>query len=194
MAYIIPTVLERSKTGEVSYDLYSRLLKDRIVFVHGEINMEMANIVVAQLLYLQKQAPKEDISMYINSVGGGIYAGLAILDTMNHISCDVSTIVVGQALSMGSVLLAAGKKGKRYALPNSTIMIHQPMITLKSTLQAADIEIEAKEVNRLKDILAKMLADYTSQSKETVKKDMDRDNWMDTQIALKYGIIDKILK
>ncbi|MBN1374513.1 ATP-dependent Clp protease proteolytic subunit [Candidatus Dojkabacteria bacterium] len=191
---MIPTVLERSKTGEVSYDLYSRLLKDRIVFVHGEINMEMANIVVAQLLYLQKQAPKEDISMYINSVGGGIYAGLAILDTMNHISCDVSTIVVGQALSMGSVLLAAGKKGKRYALPNSTIMIHQPMITLKSTLQAADIEIEAKEVNRLKDILAKMLADYTSQSKETVKKDMDRDNWMDTQIALKYGIIDKILK
>lgn len=193
MSYIIPTVLEKTRSGEFAYDLYSRLLKDRIVFVHGEINMDTANIIVAQLLYLMKENPQEDINMYINSPGGSVSAGLAIHDTMKHISCDVSTIAVGEAWSMGAFLLASGTKGKRLSLPNSTVLIHQPLLTLRGTLQTTELEIQTKESSRIKALLIKYLAQYTGQKESKVEKDVDRDNWMDAKTALDYGIIDKIL-
>lgn len=194
MAYIVPTVLERTRSGEVSYDLYSRLLRDRIVFVHGGVDTDMANIVVAQLLYLEKESTKEDIHMYINSHGGSIMDGMAIHDTMKHIKCDVSTIVVGMALSMGAFLLASGTKGKRFALPNSTVLIHQPMLTLEDTFQVTELEIQAEHSKRVKANLLDNFSKYTGQSKDKLKNDMERDYWLDATQAKEYGIIDKVLK
>lgn len=193
MAYIIPTVLEKTRSGEVSYDLYSMLLKNRIIFLHGEIDMSSANIIVAQLLYLELQASKEDISMYVNSPGGEVGSGLAILDTMNHVSCDISTIAVGETASMASILLAGGTKGKRFALPNSTIMIHQPVVNLPQQQQVTDVEIEAKESARVKKILSQVIAKASGQKLDKVMADMERNYWMDAKAAKDYGIIDKIL-
>lgn len=177
---------------ERAYDIYSRLLKDRIVFVSGEINDDSANTIIAQLLFLQAEDPKKEIKMYINSPGGVIYSGLAIYDTMNQLSCPVSTIAVGMAASMGSILLCSGTKGKRFALPNAMIHIHQPLGGAQG--QASDIEINAREVLRLKDLLADILAKNTGQKKEKIAKDADRDFYMTAAQALEYGIIDKVLK
>lgn len=193
MAYIIPTVLERSKHGEVSYDLYSRLLKDRIIFINGEINMDSANIILAQLLYLEKKGPKEDVSIYINSHGGAVMAGFAIHDTMRHLSCDVRTTVTGMALSMGAFILSAGTKGKRFALLNSTILIHQPLLTISDTLQTSDLEIQTSESVRVKKLLNKYLSKYTGRTVSQIEKDSDRDKWMSAKEAKDYGIIDKVL-
>jgi len=170
------------------------MLKDRVVFVHGEVNADLANIVTAQLLYLEKEAKTEDIKVYINSRGGGILSGLAIHDTMKYVSCDVQTIVVGQALSMGAFLLASGTKGKRFALPNSTVLIHQPLASLKSVFQTSDLKIEAEEMARQKELLNRLLSEYTGQDKKTIEQDSDRDYWMSAKESLEYGIIDEILK
>lgn len=193
MSVLIPMVVEKDPSGyERSYDIYSRLLKERIVFIGGPIDMDMANTVIAQLLYLQAEDEKKDISIYVNSPGGVIYSGMAIYDTMKHLKCDVSTICVGMAASMGSILLAAGTKGKRFALPHSMIMIHQP--SGGSEGQATDIEIQAKEILRLKDQVYKRLSEDTGTSVKQIEKDAERDFHMTPEDALKYGIIDKILK
>ncbi len=191
MSYLIPTVIEKSPQGERAYDIYSRLLNDRIVFLGGQINDDVANVVVAQLLHLAHQDPKKDISLYINSPGGSVSAGLAILDTMNFIKPDVSTICVGHAASMGAVLLSAGAKGKRYVLPNSEVMIHQVLGGAEG--QASDIEIAARHIIKVKDNLIKILSKNTGKSLAQVEKDMDRDNWMSADEAKKYGIIDDVL-
>lgn len=193
MSYLIPTVIEKGRDGERAYDIYSRLLKDRIVFVGSGIDDQLANAVIAQLLFLEKEDPQKDITMYINSPGGVIYAGLAIIDTMNYIKPDINTIAMGTAASFGTVLLANGTRGKRFALPNTMIHIHQPLVSGGISGQASDIEIEAKEILRLKDLLTKMLADNTGQSYDTIKKDSDRDKHMTANEALKYGLIDKII-
>ncbi len=189
---LIPTVIESEPRGERAYDIYSRLLKDRIIFVSDVIETDMANTVIAQLLFLEKSNPKQGIQMFINSVGGEIQAGMAILDTMKFISCDVSTICVGTAASMASVLLAAGTKGKRYALPNSEIMIHQPS-SPRLGGQASDIEISAKHIIRNKGNLYKMLSEYTGKAISQIEKDSDRDFWMTADEAKKYGIVDKVI-
>ena len=186
-----PIVIENDGRGERSYDIYSRLLKDRIIFVSGEVEYNMANAIVAQLLFLDAQDKEKDIVMYINSPGGVITAGLAIYDTMKHISADVSTICVGQAASMGAVLLTAGTKGKRYSLPNSRIMIHQPLGGARG--QATDIQIQAKEIERMKELTSKILSEGTGKTKEEIYKDTERDNFMSPEEALKYGLIDKVL-
>ena len=186
-----PIVIENDGRGERSYDIYSRLLKDRIIFVSGEVEDNMANAIVAQLLFLDAQDKEKDIIMYINSPGGVITAGLAIYDTMKHISADVSTICVGQAASMGAVLLTAGTKGKRYSLPNSRIMIHQPLGGARG--QATDIQIQAKEIERMKELTSKILSEGTGKTKEEIYKDTERDNFMSPEEALKYGLIDKVL-
>ncbi len=191
MSYLIPTVIEKSPQGERAYDIYSRLLNDRIVFLGGQINDDVANVVVAQLLHLAHQDPKKDISLYINSPGGSVSAGLAILDTMNFIKPDVSTICVGHAASMGAVLLSAGAKGKRYVLPNSEVMIHQVLGGAEG--QASDIEIAARHIIKVKDNLIKILSKNSGKSLAQVEKDMDRDNWMSADEAKKYGIIDDVL-
>lgn len=190
---LIPTVIEKSREGERAYDIYSRLLKDRIIFIGTGINSEVANAIIAQLLFLEKEAPDKDITLYINCPGGVIYAGLAIVDTMNYISCDINTVAVGTAASFGTVLLAAGTKGKRFSLPNSMIHMHQPLVSGGISGQATDIEIEAKEILRLKDLLTNILSDYTGQSYDTITKDSDRDKHMTAQEALDYGLIDKII-
>lgn len=190
--YLVPVVIEKSREGERSYDIYSRLLKDRIIFLGTGINDEVANAVVAQLLFLEQQDPEKDIKMYINSPGGSVYAGLAILDTMRTLKCDVATIAVGMAASMGSLLLSSGTKGKRFALENSMIHMHQPLGGTQG--QASDIEIEAREILRLKDLLAKILADNTEKKKDVIIKDFDRDVHMTAEQALKYGMIDKVIK
>ena len=190
MSYL-PVVIEKSISGERAYDIYSRLLEERIVFLSGPITDEVANNTIAQLLYLQSIDPKKDIKMYINSPGGSIYAGLAIYDTMQHLKCDISTIAVGTAASMASVLLAAGTKGKRMSLPNSVIVIHQPMGGAQG--QASDIEITAKEILRIKDLTLSVLAKHAGQKKEKVKNDADRDFYMTASEAKKYGIIDKVI-
>lgn len=193
MSVLIPMVVEKDPSGyERSYDIYSRLLKERIVFIGGAIDMDMANTVIAQLLYLQAEDEKKDISIYVNSPGGMIYSGMAIYDTIKHLKCDVSTICVGMAASMGSVLLAAGKKGKRFALPHSMVMIHQPHGGSEG--QATDIEIQAKEILRLREQLYKRLSEDTGTSVKQIEKDAERDFHMTPEEALKYGIIDKILK
>jgi ATP-dependent Clp protease protease subunit len=189
---LIPTVIEKDRDGERAYDIYSRLLKDRIVFVGGVINDKMANTIIAQLLFLEKESEKEDIQMFINTPGGQIYSGLAIVDTMRYIKCDISTIAVGIAASMGSVLLAMGTKGKRYALPNSKILIHQPLGGAEG--QASDIAIEAEEILNMKDTLNKMLAKATGQKKSQIEKDADRDKYFTAQEAKEYGIIDKVVR
>jgi ATP-dependent Clp protease protease subunit len=189
---LIPIVVEQTSRGERSYDIYSRLLKDRIVFLGEAVDDHIASLVIAQLLFLEAEDPEKDISLYINSPGGIVTAGLAIYDTMQYIKCDVATLCVGQAASMGAFLLAAGKKGKRSALPNARIMIHQPSGGFQG--QASDIEIHARETRRIKGILNEMLAVNTGKTVEQIEKDSDRDNFMSTAEALEYGIIDKILE
>lgn len=191
MSSLVPIVIERSRDGERSYDLYSRLLKDRIIFLTGPIDMDVANAVVAQLLFLAKEDEKADITMYINSPGGVIYSGLAIIDTMKYIKPDVVTVAVGMSASMGTMILASGTKGKRFALPNSLVHIHQPLGGVEG--QASDIEITAHEILRLKSLLRDMLVESTGQSAETIDRDMDRDKNMTAQKALEYGIIDQII-
>lgn len=192
MSYLVPTVIERSREGERAYDIYSRLLKDRIIFVTGEIGMEQANAVIAQLLFLQSQNDQQDIKLYVNSQGGHVESGLAIIDTMNYISCDVSTICIGWAASMGAMILAAGAKGKRLALPNAEIMIHQPWGGVQG--QASDIEITAKKIIKTRRKLAEMLVNYTGNDIKKVEADMDRDYWLEAKEAKEYGIIDKVIE
>ncbi len=187
---MVPIVIEQSGRGERAYDIYSRLLRDRVVFIVGPITEQTANLVVAQLLFLESENPDKDISLYINSPGGSVSAGFAIFDTMQFVKPDVSSICIGVAASMGSFLLAAGAKGKRYSLPNSRIMIHQPMGGVQG--QAADIEIHAKEILYLRERLNKILAERTGQPVEKIAKDTDRDNFMSADDAVKYGLIDKI--
>lgn len=190
--YLIPTVVEKDREGERAYDIYSRLLKDRIVFVTGEIDIEMANIVVAQLLFLEKENPNEPIQMFINSQGGIITAGMAILDTMNYIKCDISTIAVGLAASMGSILLANGKKGQRFALPNSKIHIHQPLGGAEG--QASDIAIAAEEILKNRTVLYEFLAEKTGKTIKEIERDADRDKYFTAKEAKEYGLIDKVIK
>ncbi len=191
MTYLIPTVIEKTQFGERAYDIYSRLLKERIIFLGGAIDDAVANIIIAQLLFLQSEDPKKDISLYINSPGGSVTAGLAIMDTMKHVKPDISTVCVGMAASMGAHILASGTKGKRFALPNSEIMIHQPHGGFEG--QTSDLAIKAEWYIKLKKRLSKMMSEATGQPLEKVEKDEDRDFFMDSQEAKKYGIIDKIL-
>ena len=188
---LIPMVIEQSGRGERAYDIYSRLLKERVVFLVGPVNEATANVIVAQLLFLESDNPDKDISFYINSPGGSVSAGLAIYDTMQFIKPDVSTLCVGQAASMGALLLAAGAKGKRFCLPNSRVMIHQPMGGFQG--QASDIEIHAKEILFLKGKLNEIMAKHTGQKIETVEKDTDRDNFLSADQAVQYGLVDKVL-
>ena len=188
---LIPMVVEKTDRGERAYDIYSRLLKDRIVFVGGEVEDGMANAIVAQLLFLQAQDPKKEISVYVNSPGGSVTAGLAILDTMKRLKCPVATYCVGQAASMGAILLAAGTKGKRHALPNARIMIHQPWGGAQG--KASDIEITAREILRLKDVLNGILAEASGKTVEEVLKDTDRDHFMSAEEAKAWGIVDTVL-
>lgn len=192
-SYLVPTVVEETAKGERAYDIYSRLLNDRIVFLGEDVNSHTANLVIAQLLFLAHEDPKKDIKLYINSPGGSVYDGLAIIDTMNYIQPDVQTIGIGLQASMGAMLLSSGAKGKRFVLPNSRIMIHQPSYGSPQS-KVTDQEIELKEGLLLKKLLIEMLAKNTSQSVKQVEKDMDRDNWMSAEEALKYGIIDEIIK
>ena len=187
----VPYVVEQTGQGERTYDIYSRLLKDRIIFVDEEINEHTASVVVAQLLFLEAQDPEQDINMYINSPGGMVTAGLAIYDTMQLVKPDVSTICVGLAASMGAFLLAAGAKGKRYALPNAEVMIHQPLGGVQG--QASDIKINADHMMKVKEKLNKLLAESTGQSLKTIEKDTDRDNYMSADEAAEYGLIDKVI-
>jgi ATP-dependent Clp protease protease subunit len=188
---LIPMVIEQSGRGERAYDIYSRLLKERVVFLVGPVNEASANVIVAQLLFLESENPDKDISFYINSPGGSVTAGMAIYDTMQFIKPDVSTLCVGQAASMGALLLAAGAKGKRHCLPNSRVMIHQPMGGFQG--QASDIEIHAREILFLKQRLNEILAKHTGQNVETVAKDTDRDNFLSADAAKEYGIVDNVL-
>jgi ATP-dependent Clp protease protease subunit len=188
---LVPMVIEQSGRGERAYDIYSRLLRERLVFMVGPVNDQTANLVIAQLLFLESENPDKDISLYINSPGGSVSAGLAIFDTMQFIKPDVSTLCVGMAASMGAFLLAAGAKGKRFSLPNSRVMIHQPLGGVQG--QASDIEIHAKEILALRDKLNKILSERTGQSLETISRDTDRDNFMSAEDALQYGIVDKVL-
>jgi len=191
MGYLVPMVVEQTSRGERSYDIYSRLMQDRIVLLGGEVNDDTANLIVAQLLFLQSQDAKKEISMYINSPGGSVTAGLAIYDTMQFISCPVATYCIGQAASMGAVLLTAGAKGKRYALPNSRIMIHQPWGGAEG--KASDIEITCQEILRLKTKLNEILAAHSGQAIENVMRDTDRDHFMSADEACAWGLIDKVL-
>ncbi len=191
MSYLIPTVIEKSQFGERAYDIYSRLLKERIVFLGGPIDDDVANLIIAQLLFLQSESDKEDISLYINSPGGLVTAALAILDTMNHVKCDVSTVCVGQAASGGAILLAGGEKGKRFALPNARVMIHQPLGGVEG--QATDIKIHAEEIIKTKNRLNDILAKATGKSKKQIEEDTERDRFLSAEEAKKYGIIDKVI-
>lgn len=190
---LVPTVVEDTGRGERAYDIFSRLLNDRIIILSDEVNDTTASLVVAQLLYLEGQDPTKDIALYINSPGGSVTAGMAIYDTMQYISCDVSTICVGMAASMGAFLLCAGAKGKRFALPNSEIMIHQPLVGGMQG-QASDIHIHAAHLDATKMKLNKILAERTGQSLETIIKDTDRDNFLSVQEACEYGLIDKVIE
>ena len=188
---LVPMVVEQTSRGERSYDIYSRLLKERVIFIVGPIEDHMANLVVAQLLFLESENPDKDISVYINSPGGSVTAGLSIYDTMQFIKPDISTLCIGQAASMGAVLLAAGAKGKRYSLPHSRVMIHQPLGGFQG--QASDIDIHAREILKIREQLNQMLANHTGQSIETIAKDTERDNFMGADTAAEYGIIDEVL-
>jgi len=192
MSYYVPIVIEQSGRGERSYDIYSRLLKDRVIMLSGAIDDNVSSSIVSQLLFLESQDDSKDIYLYINSPGGVITSGMSIYDTMNYIKCDVCTICIGQAASMGSFLLSSGAKGKRLSLPHSRIMIHQPLGGAQG--QASDIEIQANEILRLKDTLNKILAKNTGQSVATIKKDTERDNFMSALEAKKYGLIDKVIE
>ncbi|OSI08872.1 ATP-dependent Clp protease proteolytic subunit [Neisseria animaloris] len=191
--YLVPTVIEQSGRGERAFDIYSRLLKERIIFLVGPVNDDSANLVVAQLLFLESENPDKDIFLYINSPGGSVSAGLSIYDTMNFIKPDVSTLCLGQAASMGAFLLSAGAKGKRFALPNSRVMIHQPLISGGLGGQASDIEIHARELLKLKDKLNRLLAAHSGQDLAKVERDTDRDNYMSAEEAQAYGLVDQVL-
>ena len=188
---LIPMVGEQTPRGERSFDIYSRLLKERVIFLSGPIDDSISNLVVAQLLFLESENPEKDISIYINSPGGSISAGLAIYDTMQFISSSVSTLCIGQAASMGALLLAGGDKGKRFVLPNSRVMIHQPLGGFQG--QASDFEIHAKEILHMKKIVNEILSKHTGHSVKKIEKDTDRDNFLDADAAIKYGIVDKVL-
>ena len=188
---LIPMVVEQTNRGERSYDIYSRLLKDRIIFLSGEVHNDMADLIVAQLLFLESEDPKKDIQIYINSPGGSVSAGLAIYDTMKYVKPDVSTICIGMAASMGAVLLAAGTKGKRYALPNADVMIHQPLGGSQG--QAEDIRIQAEKILKVRDQLNKILADQTGQPLDRIAKDTDRDFYMSAEEPKEYGLIDEVI-
>ena len=188
---LVPMVIETSGRGERAYDIYSRLLRERVIFLVGEVNDATASVVVAQLLFLESENPDKDIFFYINSPGGSVTAGMAIYDTMQFVKPNVSTLCIGQAASMGSFLLAAGEKGKRFALPNSRVMIHQPLGGFRG--QASDIEIHAKEILYLKDRLNRLLAQHTGQSLEKVERDTDRDNFLSADAAVEYGLVDKVI-
>ena len=187
---LVPMVIDQTGNGERSYDIYSRLLEDRVVFLNGEVNSQSANLVIAQLIFLEAKDPTKDISLYINSPGGSVSDGFAIFDTMNYIKCDVSTICIGMAASMGAFILAAGAKGKRYALANSEVMIHQPLGGARG--QATDIAIQAEHILKLKKKLTEILAENTGQEVEKVGADCERDYYMSAKEALKYGVIDKV--
>ncbi len=191
MSYLVPMVVEQTNRGERSYDIYSRLLKDRIIFLGSAIDDTVANLVIAQLLFLEAEDPDKDIALYINSPGGSISAGMAIYDTMQHIRADVSTICVGLAASMGAFLLAAGEKGKRYALPNAEIMIHQPSGGTQG--QATDIEIHAKRIIKMRESLNRIMAERTGQPLDRIEQDTERDYFMTAQEAVEYGIIDEVM-
>lgn len=188
---VIPMVVEQTSKGERSYDIYSRLLKERIIFLNGEVEDRMANLIVAQLLFLESEDPEKDISIYINSPGGSVTAGMAIYDTMQFIKPDVSTLCIGQACSMGAFLLNGGAKGKRFALPHARVMIHQPLGGFRG--QASDIQIHAQEILKIKQTLNERMAFHSGQSLKTIEKDTDRDNFMSAQEAKKYGLIDEVL-
>jgi ATP-dependent Clp protease protease subunit len=188
---LIPIVVEQSARGERSYDIYSRLLKERVIFLVGPVDDYVANVIVAQMLFLESENPDKDISFYINSPGGSVTAGLAIYDTMQFINCDVSTMCIGQAASMGALLLAGGAKDKRYCLPHSRMMIHQPLGGVQG--QATDIEIHAKEILQIRERLNKILADHTGKSMDDISSDTDRDNFMSGPESVEYGLIDKVL-
>lgn len=191
MAALIPMVIEQTSKGERSFDIYSRMLKEGVIFLVGPVEEQMANLIVAQLLFLESENPEKDINLYINSPGGSVTAGMAIYDTMQFIKNDVSTVCIGQAASMGAFLLAGGAKGKRFCLPNSRVMIHQPLGGFQG--QASDIEIHAKEILYIKEKLNRLLSEHTGQDLEQVAKDTDRDNFMSADAAVDYGIVDKVL-
>ena len=191
--YLVPTVIEETSRGERAYDIYSRLLNDRIVFLGEQVNSQTANLVVAQLLFLANEDPKRDIKLYINSPGGSVYDGLAIIDTMNYIGPDVQTIGIGLQASMGAMLLACGAKGKRFVLPNARVMIHQPSYG-SGQAKVTDQEIELKEGLYLKKRLIEILAEKTGKDAKQIERDMDRDNWMGAEEAVKYGIVDEVIK
>ncbi|MCA9352137.1 ATP-dependent Clp protease proteolytic subunit [Patescibacteria group bacterium] len=188
---LIPTVIEKTQAGERAYDIYSRLLKERIIFIGGNITADLANSVVAQLLHLEQEDAEKDITIYVNSPGGSVDAGMAMIDTMQFIKPDVSTVCVGMAASMGAMILSQGVKGKRYVLPHSRVMIHQPMTGVEG--QASDIAITAEQILKIKQTLIDMMVEATGQKKDQVEKDMDRDYWMDASQAKKYGIVDGII-
>ncbi len=190
--YLVPTVIEQTNRGERAFDIYSRLLKERIIFLTGEVNDHVSSLICAQLLFLESENPKKDISFYINSPGGVVTSGLAMYDTMQYIRPNVSTVCIGQAASMGSLLLAAGEKGKRYALPNARIMIHQPSGGARG--QATDIEIQAREILRLRERLNKIYVHHTGQKLATIEKSMDRDNFMGAEEAREFGLIDNVVE
>ncbi|MCB1661566.1 MAG: ATP-dependent Clp endopeptidase proteolytic subunit ClpP [Pseudomonadales bacterium] len=192
VSQLVPIVVEQTARGERSYDIYSRLLKERVIFLVGQVEDHMANLVVAQMLFLESENPDKDIHLYINSPGGSVTAGLSIYDTMQFIKPDVSTMCIGQAASMGALLLAGGAKGKRYCLPHSRMMIHQPLGGFQG--QATDIEIHTKEILSIRDKLNKILASHTGQKQDVIAKDTDRDNFMDGETAIKYGLIDTIME
>ncbi len=191
MMNLVPMVVEQSARGERAYDIYSRLLKERVIFIVGPIEDHMANLIVAQILFLESENPDKDISIYINSPGGSVTAGMAIYDTMQFTKPDISTLCIGQAASMGAVLLAGGTKGKRYALPHSRVMIHQPLGGFQG--QASDFDIHAKEILKIREQLNRVLSGHTGQSMETIGKDTERDNFMDSEEARDYGLVDKVL-
>ena len=188
---LVPMVIEQTPRGERSFDIYSRLLKERVIFLSGPVEDYMSNLIVAQLLFLESENPEKDISIYINSPGGSISAGLAIYDTMQFVSPSISTLCIGQAASMGAILLAGGDKGKRFALPNSRIMIHQPLGGFQG--QASDFEIHAKEILHMKKVVNEILAKHTGQTIKKIEKDTDRDNFLDTSAAISYGLVDSVL-
>jgi ATP-dependent Clp protease protease subunit len=188
---LIPIVIEQSSRGERAYDIYSRLLKDRIIFMGEQVQDSMANTVIAQMLFLESEDPDKDINLYINSPGGSVTAGLAIYDTMEYIRPDIATICMGQATSMGALLLAAGAKGKRYALPHARVMIHQPLGGVQG--QATDIDIQAREILKIKELIHKILVKHTGQNMEKIRQDTERDFFMDAEEALRYGIVDRII-
>lgn len=192
MSYLVPTVIEQTHRGERAYDIWSRLMKDRIIFLGTEINDDIANVVVAQLLFLESEDPEKDVNLYINSPGGMVSAGLAIYDTMQYVRCPITTICIGQAASMGAIILAAGTKGKRKALPHARIMIHQPHSGFRG--QAADIEIHAREIIRTKETLGEILAQHTGQTLEQIGVDSDRDFFMSSVQAKEYGLIDDVVE